>query len=186
MISVVVGSRSIVRAIRWFALFVIQFARAPLFVVKERMGLRDLCDLLYPRHFEKRRDSRLHSHLRFWCKILEALSTVRTIFEFSTIGLLDEPFSTVPTLHNWSDTHFSYLTSFRILSAMSSLPPSADLRATIPVAPPNVAIVRSKYIRGVIPSHTGPVRLRRLMLRMLSVTCLVMAEHSYGSYYTSS
>jgi len=39
MISVVVGSRSIVRAIRWFVVFVIQFARAPLVVVKERMEL---------------------------------------------------------------------------------------------------------------------------------------------------
>src|SRR5213592_779086 len=133
MISVVVGSRSIVRAIRWFALFVIQFARAPLFVVKERMGLRDLCDLLYPRHFEKRRDSRLHSHLRFWCKILEALSTVRTVFEFSTIGLLDEPFSTMPTLHNWGHTHTCNFTSTALGDPKFSL--ILDLSAIITIPP---------------------------------------------------
>src|SRR5207249_7806404 len=96
-------------------------------------------------------------------------------FEYATTDLHDAPFTTVPTLQYLSDTHLPYFTSFLILFAMSSLPPSADLRATIPAAPPNVAIVRSKYISGVIPSHTGPVRLRRLMLRMLSVTCSVMA-----------
>ena len=161
---------------------VIQLVRTIAEAEKERKEVvGGLGDLLYPWNLEEGRDRRLYGHLCFWGKVFEAFSTVRTVFELSTVCFLDEPFSTVPTLHNWSDTHFSYLTSLLDSLANSSLPPSADLRATMPAAPPSVAIVRSANIRGIMTNQTGPVRFRMLMLRMFNVTCSVIATKKVNS-----
>jgi len=109
MISDIVGSKRIaVELAVWLASSLLfSLLGLPLVVMKRRNGVvRDLGDLLYPGHFEEGRDGRLYCHLRFWRKIFEALSTIRTVLELSPIGLLDEPFSTMPTLHNWGHTHF--------------------------------------------------------------------------------
>lgn len=74
---------------------------------KKSQDRADLCDLLDLGHFEEWSDSSLYRDLRFWSEIFEALSAVRTVLEFSAIRLLDEPLSTVPTLHNWGDTQLN-------------------------------------------------------------------------------
>ena len=79
----------------------------------ERRRIGDLCDLLNPGHLEEWSDRGLNRYLRFWGEIFETLSTEWAVFELSAIGLLDKPFSAVPTFHDWCYTHTYRLTSTR-------------------------------------------------------------------------
>src|SRR5690349_339728 len=122
------------------------------------------------RHFEEWRKGRLHCPLGLNAELFETLSTERTVLELSTVGLLGEPFSTVPTLHYRCNAHAFYFTSLGTCPS-SSLVPSRDLRATMTANPPRVAIVRSRNMSGVTPVQKAPVRFRSEMLRTFNVTC---------------
>src|SRR5262249_19318314 len=87
------------------------------------------------------------------------------------VRFLDEPFSTMPALHDWCNTHFYRLTSMRKGSAISNRVPSPDLSPTTVEVPTTVASVLSKYMRGQTPSQKPPTRFKTLILSMFTVTC---------------
>src|SRR2546428_13718364 len=121
-------------------------------------------------HFEEWGKGCFHSPLCLNAELFEALTTKRAVLELTTVSLLSEPFSTVPTLHYCCNAHAFYFTSLRTCPS-SSLVPSWDLRATMIAVPPRVATVRSRNIRGVTPIQKSPVRLRSDMLKTFKLTC---------------
>ena len=121
-------------------------------------------------HFEEWGKGCFHSPLCLNAELFEALTTKRAVLELTTVSLLSEPFSTVPTLHYCCNAHAFYFTSLRTCPS-SSLVPSWDLRATMIAVPPRVATVRSVNMKGVMIAQMGPGKLRRDMLRMFIVTC---------------
>src|SRR5437660_7459245 len=66
---------------------------------------RWLGHLLELRHLEEWRKGRFHSPLCLNAELFEALMAEGAVFELTTVSLLGEPFSTMPTLHYCCNTH---------------------------------------------------------------------------------
>ena len=67
--------------------------------------------LFQPRHFEEWCQGCLNGPLGFRGQLLESFPTKGTGLEAFPVRLLDKPFPTMPTLDNWSYTHFAQFTS---------------------------------------------------------------------------
>src|SRR3989442_2886082 len=70
-------------------------------------------------NLEEWRERSFDCALSFRCQLFEALAAEWAVLEFSSIPLLDKPFSTVPTLHGRCYTHFLHSPPHVLLGGQS-------------------------------------------------------------------